>query len=158
MSAMSAPPCPTTGGANDGPGQRDPSRAEGEGVMLTDGKGHYYARSENTFIDAWGDGPFSIRVGRRRYYFTDSDMFGPLLEDRHGRVLDRQPTRETHPFWAPYHMWRRLGRNGKKVGRWTVCRWRTPRPGAYWKDAEGLSHIIADPEWDRLGYVKVPAP
>lgn len=126
--------------------------------MKTIGGGHYYAASGTTFIDAWGDGPFSIRVGKRRYYFTDSDMFGPLLEDRHGRVLNRQPASETHPFWAPYHMWRRLGRRGRMVGRWIVCRWRAPRPGAYWKDSRELSHFISDPEWEPLGYLRVSQP
>ena len=120
--------------------------------------GHLHASAGTTFIDGWGAGPFTMRIGKRRFYFTDSDMFGPLLESKHGRVLDRQPVSERHPFWAPYHMWRAAGRPGKKVGKWTVCKWRMPRPGSYWKDARGISHIISEPEFEPLGYVEAPAP
>lgn len=86
--------------------------------------GHIAHSFGSTFIDTWGAGPYTLRVGKRRYYFTDSDMFGPLLESKAGRVLDVQPISEEHPFWAAYHMWRRGGRSGKKTGRWIVCRWR----------------------------------
>jgi hypothetical protein len=123
--------------------------------MTSGNFGHLYASSGSTFIDGWGEGPYTIRIGKRRYYFTDSDMFGPLLESKDGRVLDRQPVAETHPFWGPYHMWRKGGRKGKKVGRWIVCRWRAPRPGSYRKDDHGMSWIISDPEFEPLGYVKV---
>ena len=120
--------------------------------------GHTAVRFNGGFLDSWGAGPYTIRAGKRRYYFTDSDMFGPLLESKDGRVLDRQPISETHPFWAPYHMWRKFGRKGKKHGRWVVCRWRMPRPGNLWKDERGISHIICDPEYDRLGYEIVAPP
>ena len=118
------------------------------------GFGHLSASCGATFIDGWGAGPYTLRVGRRRYYFTDSDMFGPLLESKHGRVLDKQPIAERHPFWAAYHMWRSNGRHGKKVRRWIVCRWRAPRPGRFWKDERGISHVICDPEWEPLGYIR----
>lgn len=120
--------------------------------------GHSFMSRGSTFIDAWGAGPYTLRVGKRRYYFTDSDMFGPLLESKYGRVLDRQPVSETHPFWPAYTMWRNGGRMGKRVGRWTVCRWRIPRAGKLWKDARGISHIICDPEFERLGYDLVKPP
>jgi hypothetical protein len=120
--------------------------------------GHSYSISSLGCIDAWGAGPFSLRVGKRRYYFTDSDMFGPLLESKHGKVLDNQPISERHPFWVPYMMWRKLGRKGRKVGRWTVCRWRLPRKGTYWKDGRGISHFLTEPCIDAAGYVKVSPP
>jgi hypothetical protein len=120
----------------------------------TDDFGHDFYNGPDLHLDSWGAGPFTLRVGKKRFYFTDSDMFGPLLESKDGRVLDRQPIAETHPFWAPYHMWRRLGRKGKKVGRWTVCRWRQPRPGTYRKNDRGLYKVICDPEYDPLGYVR----
>ena len=120
--------------------------------------GHNFASCGTTFIDAWGEGPFTMRVGKRRYYFTDSDMFGPLLESKSGRVLDRQPVAESHPFWAAYHMWRSGGRKGKKIGRWTVCRWRMPRAGSYWKDERGISRDISEPEFEPLGYVRQDRP
>lgn len=105
-------------------------------------------------IDTWGAGPFVIRVDGRRYWFTDSDMFGPLLESKTGRVLDHQPG-ERSAFWRGYHMWRKAGR---PLREGFVCRWREPKPGTYWKDARGISHFLTDPEWDRLGYVEVPRP
>lgn len=118
--------------------------------------GHLSASFGTTFIDGWGAGPYTLRIGKRRYYFTDSDMFGPLLESKHGRILDAQPVSESHPFWGPYYMWRSGGRRGKTVNRWVVCRWRFPRKGKFWKDRRGVSHLICDPEFDRLGYDLVP--
>lgn len=109
------------------------------------------------FVDSWGAGPFSLRVGRRRYYFTDSDMFGPLLETKHGRVISRQP-KDNSQFWPAYTMWRKLGRRGRKVDRWIICRWRAPKAGRYWVGENGLSHFICDPEYDPLGYTRVSRP
>lgn len=126
--------------------------------MTSDNFGHLYASSGSTFIDGWGLGPYTLRVGKRRYYFSDSDMFGPLLENKSGRVLDRQPTDAKHPFWAAYHMWRSMGRQGKMVSRWTVCRWRAPRPGQYWKTSTGKIMFLCDPEFEPLDYVCVPKP
>ena len=124
-------------------------------MMATDGRGHYFAAMQNGLIDAWGDGPFSLRVGRKRYYFIDSDMFGPLLENAKGVVLKAQPIHPNHPFWAPYHMWRKLGRRGKRVGWWIVCRWRAPRPGQFKRDGRGKIHQVIDPEWEPLGYLEI---
>ena len=120
--------------------------------------GHSSESFYGGFIDSWGAGPYTLRVGSRRYYFTDSDMFGPLIENKHGKVLDNQPVSERHPFWAAYLMWRNGGRQGKKVGRWIVCRWRAPRKGKLWVDARGLSHFICDPDIDGMGYDRVPPP
>ena len=120
------------------------------------GFGHIHAHFDCGFIDAWGAGPYTLRVGKRRYYFTDSDMFGPLLESKHGKVLDNQPVSERHPFWGAYTMWRKSGRKGKKVGRWIVCQWRMPRAGTYWKDDRGISHITSEPEYEPLGYLQEP--
>ena len=122
------------------------------------GFGHRAAHICGAFIDTWGAGPYTIRIGKRRYYFTDSDMFGPLLESKNGKVLDKQPISERHPFWIAYGMWRKTGRMGKKRGAWIVCRWRMPRAGQLWKDSKGISHIICDPENEILGYNIVSRP
>ena len=107
--------------------------------------------------DSWGAGPFTLSVGGKRYYFTDSDMFGPLLENRRGEVLNRQPGKR-HPFWDAYSMWRKAERQGRKVGRWTVCKWRSPRPGTYWKDARGVSHFLTEPDLPDGPIVRVHEP
>ncbi len=108
-----------------------------------------------TRIDSWGAGPFVIRVDGQRYWFGDSDMFGPVLvSQKSGRILDRQPC-EKHRFWIGYHMWRWSGRPCRKG---FVCRWKEPKLGTYWKDARGVSHFLSDPEWDPLGYIQVPRP
>jgi len=116
--------------------------------------GHGYANMGGAHIDTWGAGPFVIRVAGKRYWFEDSDMFGPLLTSKNGRILDRQPG-EKNPFWAAYTMWRQSGRPCK---RGFVCRWVKPRPGQYWKDERGISHFLRDPDIEKLGYVQVPAP
>jgi hypothetical protein len=106
-------------------------------------------------IDSWGSGPFTIRIGRKRYYFSDSDMWGPIFESRDGRILEKQPVSERHVFWGPYYMWRRLGRKSRKVGRYFVCAWRFPRKGLYWKDGRGVSHFLRDQECG-AGFLQVP--
>jgi hypothetical protein len=119
--------------------------------------GHQAINFGSTHIDSWGAGPFTLSVKGKRYYFTDSDMFGPLIESKHGEVLTRQPG-EKHTFWDAYAMWRKSGRQGRKVGRWTVCKWRMPRPGTYWKDGRGISHILSDPDLFDGSLVQVPEP
>jgi hypothetical protein len=123
-----------------------------------DNFGHVHASGPGVCIDGWGAGPYTLRVGKRRYYFTDSDMFGPLLESKNGSVLEPPPIAEAHPFWGAYTMWRAGGRKGKKVGRWIVCRWRFPRPGKYWRDDRGISHFLTECEWEPLGYELVYNP
>jgi hypothetical protein len=120
--------------------------------------GHQAINLGGAHIDTWGAGPFTIRIGRRRYYFTDSDMFGPLLESKDGRVLESQPILPAHSFWMPYHMWRAGGRKGKKVGRWIVCQWRVARAGQYWTDEKGAKHFVVMPEHDSAGYIEVDRP
>lgn len=108
-------------------------------------------------IDTWGAGPFVICINGKRYWFTDSDMFGPLLESASGRVLDRQPG-EKSPFWTAYTMWRKGGRRCRSLARVGVCKWRKPLRGQYWKDEHGLLHVVRDPDLDFLGYDEIPRP
>ena len=125
--------------------------------------GHCFASGtfpdERFHIDAWGTGPFFIRVLGKRYKFEDSDMFGPFLLNKDGSVSSKQPISERHPFWLGYQMWRNGGRRVRWGGR--VCVYEKPKPGTYWKDpATRLSWFLSDPPYglEHLGYVEVERP
>jgi hypothetical protein len=48
--------------------------------------------------------------------FDFSDMFGPLLLRKDDFTpLDKQPTDERHPFWAPFNRWLRAGKKCRAV-------------------------------------------
>jgi hypothetical protein len=117
--------------------------------------GHTAIRMDGAIIDCWGAGPFRIKVGERVYLFEDSDRFGPaILHKRTLNPADRQPG-EAHPFWPAWHMW---VKGGRKVGEDGLCVWRQPLAGTYWKDASGVSRFLTDPDWEPLGYRRVPMP
>lgn len=53
-----------------------------------------------------------VMVGRRKVYFEFTQVFGPLITDRHGEPLDDQPVLEDHPFWKPFNAWLAAHRAG----------------------------------------------
>lgn len=47
-----------------------------------------------------------VRVGKRYWYFTFSDAWGPLLTDEWGEPVDNTPLAdEEHPFWDKFEAW-----------------------------------------------------
>ena len=68
------------------------------------------------FIDQFGSGPLLIRRGRRSWFFEFSDMFGPtLLRKSDFEPSDRQPVKESDPFWEPFHAWMRSGKKCRQI-------------------------------------------
>ena len=109
-------------------------------------------------VDAWGAGPFMFRIDGRRWFFEDSDMFGPaVIGKRDWQPVSRQPG-ERSRFWDAFSMWRKAGRPVRGTGRIKVAVWSEPQPGEYWKDERGISHFLRDPDVDRAGYREVPKP
>lgn len=81
--------------------------------------GHSYSHGRGLFIDSWGAGPFVIVARGKRYYFEDSDRFGPAFID----PKTGDPTNEVipphSPFWRAWERWKRDGRKtqpGKPLG------------------------------------------
>jgi hypothetical protein len=57
-----------------------------------------------------------VRVGRRYWHFTFSDMWGPLLTDEWGDPVNNMPLAdEAHPFWDAFEAWQ--AEDGREVGR-----------------------------------------
>lgn len=52
--------------------------------------------------DAIGQG---VKVGGKTVCFDFDQRFGPLVVDRYGEPLDRQPTNEKDAFWPPFEKW-----------------------------------------------------
>lgn len=52
--------------------------------------------------DATGQG---VKVGGKVICFDFDERFGPLVVDRYGEPLDRQPTNENAKFWPPFEAW-----------------------------------------------------
>lgn len=46
-----------------------------------------------------------VQVNGKTVRFEYTRIFGPLLVDRRGEPLKRQPIAENHPFWAPFNEW-----------------------------------------------------
>lgn len=67
---------------------------------------------------------YTLTDGARTWRFEFSERFGPLLVDKDGRTLDRQPTSERHPFWRPFRLWLHQGKHADESG---VCWWRDVR-------------------------------
>jgi hypothetical protein len=146
--------------ASDRAKANDPRTTQGEGSMS--GFGHRATTGQigglGFHMDAWGNGPFYIRIKGKRYAFEDSDMFGPSLLNKNGSISEKQPISERHPFWLGYCMWRRGGRRVRWGGK--VCIYEKPKPGTYWRDEQNISHFLTDPpeDLDYLGYVRVDQP
>jgi len=99
------------------------------------GSGHAFAALPGVFVDAWGSGPMLIRMGRRRWFFEFSEMFGPTwLREKDMEPSDRQPVSETDAFWWPFNAWMRGGRRVRAVrdkrGRvkFWLCHWSRGMP------------------------------
>ena len=71
--------------------------------------GHFGSIQPGFCIDAWGAGPFVMRVGKKEWRFEDSDRFGPLFVNRDCEPTDKDPG-ERSPFWPLYNKWRVTGR------------------------------------------------
>lgn len=52
--------------------------------------------------DATGQG---VKVGGKVVCFDFDERFGPLVVDRYGEPIDRQPTNENAKFWPPFEVW-----------------------------------------------------
>lgn len=52
--------------------------------------------------DAIGQG---VKVGGKVVCFDFDQRFGPLVVDRYGEPIDRQPTNENAAFWPPFEKW-----------------------------------------------------
>lgn len=110
------------------------------------------------FIDGWGSGPFMFRIDGRRVFFEDSDRFGPaVLRQSDWSPSDRQPG-ERSRFWDAYGMWRKAGRPLRGGGRIKVAVWAEPKPGEYWKDRRGRTHVLRDPDLPHGRFIEVPRP
>lgn len=47
-----------------------------------------------------------VRVGKKYWLFTFSEMWGPLLTDEWGEPVNNYPLGdETHPFWDKFEAW-----------------------------------------------------
>lgn len=46
-----------------------------------------------------------ITVKGKPVFFDFDENFGPLVTDKDGEPLKRQPTSEHDPFWLPFHAW-----------------------------------------------------
>jgi len=106
------------------------------------------------FMDTWGAIRYEIAIGQKRFFFTFSERFGPLLENKNGVVLEKQPP-DRHCFWNPFHMWLY---HGKRISPDGVCIWDAPTLGTYWLDDSGIKHFISAPSLPWLGYRKTGAP
>ena len=72
--------------------------------------GHEAIRGKHFFIDTWGMGPFVIVYAGKRYYFEDSDRFGPVPLNAKGEVQDAGYFDEDSPFWKAWYPWKAAGR------------------------------------------------
>jgi hypothetical protein len=101
--------------------------------------GHQSFIGAGVCIDTWGGGPYVISADGKAWRFEDSDMFGPVLVSRDGRILDRQPG-EKSTFWRPHRSWVRQGRRVQADG--VTCIWDEPRPSRYRRIARRTAELI----------------
>lgn len=47
----------------------------------------------------------TVTVQGKPVRFEFNRRFGPLLVDKDGEPLSRQPMSKTHPFWVPFQAW-----------------------------------------------------
>ena len=87
--------------------------------------GHFHGRVGNSFIDAWGNGPFEIEVNDTVYRFEDSDMFGPFRLKANGDPHDVNFGARS-PFWAAHRLWVEQGRQVEDDRK--TCIWREALP------------------------------
>ena len=81
--------------------------------------GHVVSRGHGIFADGWGVGPFVITARGKRFYFEDSDRFGPAFIDTKTGDPTNKPIPSKSPFWKAYERWKREGRQtqpGKPLG------------------------------------------
>lgn len=59
------------------------------------------------FVTVFSDvkGIQSVQVQGKTVYFDFSYRFGPLVTDKEGTPLKKQPIAESHPFWRPFNVW-----------------------------------------------------
>lgn len=79
--------------------------------------GHDAWRGKNLFADSWGAGPFVIAHAGKRYYFEDSDRFGPVPLNAKGNIIDPGYFEEDSPFWKAWEPWKAAGRPHVKGAR-----------------------------------------
>lgn len=108
--------------------------------------GHFSAIGAGFCIDAWGAGPFWIRVGKKTWRFEDSDRFGPTLVDRYGETLDWPSERS--PFWRAHRIWVRQGRRVSEDQM--TCMWHEPTPSKVWRATPRNIFLIESGEPDGL--------
>lgn len=49
-----------------------------------------------------------VKVGRKYWLFTYSEMCGPLLTDQYAEPVDNTPLAdEEHPFWDAFEQWQK---------------------------------------------------
>ena len=89
--------------------------------------GHFHAMNGNgCFIDAWGAGPFIMRVAGKEFRFEDSDQFGPWPLRKDDDPMSR-PFGRRSPFWPAWKLWKEQGR---KVGPDSMTAvWWDPKTG-----------------------------
>ena len=81
--------------------------------------GREYSQGNRCFIDGWGAGPFVITARGKRYYFEDSDRFGPAFIDPKTGDPTNEMIDPKSPFWKVWDRWRKEGRQtieGKPLG------------------------------------------
>jgi hypothetical protein len=108
--------------------------------------GHFGAVGNGFCIDAWGAGPFILG----EWIFEDSDRFGPLLLDKIGNPLEKQPS-ERSSFWRPYHIWLNQGRKVESDGK--TCVWQQPKPTKVMRLGKRTAIVIEN--GDELGEIIV---
>jgi hypothetical protein len=83
--------------------------------------GHEAINLGGFHVDAWGAGPFLIRIAGREYLFEDSDRFGPQLITKKGDLRKNPVPHEKSIFWRAYELWRDQGRRLAEDG--VTCIW-----------------------------------
>lgn len=81
--------------------------------------GHNYSQGKGLFIDSWGAGPFVITTRGKRYYFEDSDRFGPAFINPRTGDPTNELIPEKSPFWKAWKRWKDEGRKtteGRPLG------------------------------------------
>lgn len=81
--------------------------------------GHVHSTGKGIFVDGWGVGPFVITARGKRYYFEDSDRFGPAFIDPKTGDPTNVMIPPKSPFWKAWERWKKEGRQttpGKPLG------------------------------------------
>ena len=115
--------------------------------------GHFGSITNGCSIDAWGAGPFTLRDKDRQWSFEFSDRFGPVLLDKDGEPLRRQPISPRHPFWKPFNAWLS---QGKRVANGVAIH-QNPR-AIVAKHVGGRNYVIEHPGEDGGDLVIIPNP